>query len=311
MNKQYIPAKAQEKIFALILKRPENLNCADCSTKGPRWVSLDYGVFICMDCAGAHRTLGPSVTRVRSTNIDGWYQENIDIMESIGNGTANSYWENKMPKDFIKPTINTGLDSLIRFVQEKYVKKRFIPQISCPDPKQQYILTKTTVKPFYFNQTEIKVEEPKVKLGDLIDLDDDFFGVKKPVVETQDVQGQNTHQGTTRSLSPEKDFIEFIQSTPNTNQPIHSLPSLDILTLYKSESQQTQQSQQIIPNKNSNYAYLSNLGNNGYYNQQTHYQQQHFYQSQQQPSQFHSQQTQQSQPLKPNGTINIMDLYSK
>jgi hypothetical protein len=22
---------------------------------------------------GAHRTLGPSVTRVRSTNIDGWY----------------------------------------------------------------------------------------------------------------------------------------------------------------------------------------------------------------------------------------------
>lgn len=56
--------------------------CADCATKGPRWVSLDYGIFICMDCAGklvifimigAHRTLGPSVTRVRSTNIDGWY----------------------------------------------------------------------------------------------------------------------------------------------------------------------------------------------------------------------------------------------
>ena len=88
-----------------------------------------------MDCAGnfgiviylgAHRTLGPSVTRVRSTNIDGWYQENIDIMESIGNATANSYWENTMPKDYVyfifpyllfrKPTINTGLDSLIRFV---------------------------------------------------------------------------------------------------------------------------------------------------------------------------------------------------
>ncbi|CAD8148692.1 unnamed protein product [Paramecium octaurelia] len=313
MNKQYIPAKAQEKIFGLILKRPENLNCADCATKGPRWVSLDYGIFICMDCAGAHRTLGPSVTRVRSTNIDGWYQENIDIMESIGNGTANSYWENKMPKDFIKPTINQGLDSLIRFVQEKYVRKRFIPQISCPDPKQQYILTKSTVKPFYFNQQETKVEEPKVKLGDLIDLDDDFFGVKKPVVQVEEIQGQNTHQGTTRSLSPEKDFSEFVQSTPNIDQPIHSLPSLDILTLYKSESQQTQQSQQIIPNKNSNYAYLSNLGqqqNNGIYNQQSNYQ--HFYQQQQlQQQQFQYQQQKQQQPIQSNGPINIMDLYSK
>ncbi|CAD8163932.1 unnamed protein product [Paramecium pentaurelia] len=269
-----------------------------------------------MDCAGAHRTLGPSVTRVRSTNIDGWYQENIDIMESIGNGTANSYWENKMPKDFIKPTINQGLDSLIRFVQEKYVKKRFIPQISCPDPKQQYILTKTTVKPFYFNQQEIKIEEPKVKLGDLIDFEDDFFGVKKPIVQVEENQGQNTHQGTTRSLSPEKDFTEFVQSTSNINQPIHSLPSLDILTLYKSESQQTQQSQQIIPNKNSNYAYLSNMGqqqNNGFYNQQLNYQQ-HLYQQQQLQQQQQQQQLfqyQQQQPIQSNGPINIMDLYSK
>jgi DNA-directed RNA polymerase subunit RPC12/RpoP len=36
----------------MILKRTENLECADCGAKGPRWVSLDFGVFICMNCAG-------------------------------------------------------------------------------------------------------------------------------------------------------------------------------------------------------------------------------------------------------------------
>ncbi|CAD8205909.1 unnamed protein product [Paramecium octaurelia] len=321
MNKQHIPAKAQEKIFALILKRPENLVCADCATKGPRWVSLDYGVFICMDCAGAHRTLGPSVTRVRSTNIDGWYQENIDIMESIGNATANSYWENTMPKDYVKPTINTGLDSLIRFVQEKYVKKRFIPQQQCLDPKQQYMLTKTSVKPFYF-RAETKQEEPKVKLGDLIDLNEQFDNFGSKDIKMEIVHGNNTQYGTTHSLSPEKDNTDFNQTKQQANHVMHSLPSLDILNLYKPDQQQKQQmqSQQTIPQKNANYAYLQNLGqqqqqynyqqyqnNNPYFNQQQQQQQQF------QQNLFQQQQTNhmQQQSYKQNGPINIMELYQR
>ncbi|CAD8090340.1 unnamed protein product [Paramecium sonneborni] len=323
MNKQHIPAKAQEKIFALILKRPENLLCADCATKGPRWVSLDYGIFICMDCAGAHRTLGPSVTRVRSTNIDGWYQENIDIMESIGNATANSYWENTMPKDYVKPTINTGLDSLIRFVQEKYIKKKFIPQQSCLDPKQQYMLTKTTVKPFYF-RIQIKQEEPKVKLGDLIDLNEQFdnFGTKETKIEI--IHANNTQFGTTHSLSPEKDQVDFTSIKQPNNHVMHSLPSLDILNLYKPDQQlkQHMQSQQNIPFKNANYAYLQNLGlqsqsqsynyqqfqnNAAFFNPQTQQQQfsQNIFQQQQ------TNQIQQQQQYKQNGPINIMELYQR
>jgi hypothetical protein len=34
--------------------------------------SIDFGVFVCLNCSGAHRALGPSVTRVRSTQLDSW-----------------------------------------------------------------------------------------------------------------------------------------------------------------------------------------------------------------------------------------------
>ncbi len=52
MNK--VSEKAQERLFNAILKRSDNQECADCSAKGPRWVSLDFGVFICMNCAGIY-----------------------------------------------------------------------------------------------------------------------------------------------------------------------------------------------------------------------------------------------------------------
>jgi hypothetical protein len=37
--------------------------------------SLDFGVFVCMNCSGAHRALGPSITRVKSTKLDTWNKD--------------------------------------------------------------------------------------------------------------------------------------------------------------------------------------------------------------------------------------------
>ncbi len=48
-----------------------------------------------MNCAGAHRALGPSITRVKSTKLDGWNKDWLWNMQ-IGNQNVNMYFEHSL-----------------------------------------------------------------------------------------------------------------------------------------------------------------------------------------------------------------------
>ena len=39
--------------------RPENAVCFDCDAIMPGWAVMPHGIFVCMDCAQLHRSLGP------------------------------------------------------------------------------------------------------------------------------------------------------------------------------------------------------------------------------------------------------------
>ncbi|KAJ6925746.1 ADP-ribosylation factor GTPase-activating protein AGD5-like isoform X1 [Populus alba x Populus x berolinensis] len=75
------------KILESLLKLPENRECADCKSKGPRWASVNLGIFICMQCS------------------------------AMGNERSNNYWEAELPPKYDRVVIEYFIRAKYDFVE--------------------------------------------------------------------------------------------------------------------------------------------------------------------------------------------------
>ncbi|KAG8979595.1 hypothetical protein FRB94_011688 [Tulasnella sp. JGI-2019a] len=124
----------QKRALAELLSLPGNGICADCMSTAPRWASWNLGVFICVQCAAAHRKLGTHISKVKSVTLDTWTKEQVESMKQLGPNTkANALYN---PDTRRNPPPTNAFDSerdseLETFVRNKYQYKAFMAR---PEP---------------------------------------------------------------------------------------------------------------------------------------------------------------------------------
>lgn len=125
-----------------------NSECVDCNLpidKETAWASINLGIFMCIEvlslnylvdkhfwnnhfihhliacfpqkCSGVHRSLGVSVSQVRSVALDEWTLAQIAVMREIGNKNGNQVFERTLPSSSTKPLPNVSLYNTDVFMQ--------------------------------------------------------------------------------------------------------------------------------------------------------------------------------------------------
>ncbi|XP_041808379.1 arf-GAP with Rho-GAP domain, ANK repeat and PH domain-containing protein 1 [Chelmon rostratus] len=107
-------------------ENPDNKVCGDCGSANPEWASVNLLVVVCQACAGQHRALGSSLSKVRSLKMDNkvWTEPLIQLFVTYGNRLANQVWAPAVPAgQQLRP--ESSDEERSTFIQDKYSRGRY------------------------------------------------------------------------------------------------------------------------------------------------------------------------------------------
>ncbi|KAI8894055.1 putative GTPase activating protein for Arf-domain-containing protein [Globomyces pollinis-pini] len=200
----------QLKLIQELLNRPENQKCVDCSTRGPRWASVNIGCFLCIRCAGIHRKMGTHISKIKSTNLDSWNSEWFEIMSTMGNEKVNRKYLSKGNVSHINEQNDADMEVFIRnkyerglysndSIQKEHqsnVRKAYNASSDVFDERQM-----STLISMGFNDRELNITALARSNGN-IDNAIDFLISQKPTSKKPDSM-VNQNQTVMRNLGKE------------------------------------------------------------------------------------------------------------
>lgn len=101
----------------------ENKKCFDCDQRGPTYVNMTIGSFVCTKCSGMLRGINPP-HRIKSISMSSFTSDEVEMVRSRGNAWCAAVWlgnynKNANPVDFKDD------EKVKEFIVAKYEKKRY------------------------------------------------------------------------------------------------------------------------------------------------------------------------------------------
>uniref|UniRef100_A0AC35G6R4 Uncharacterized protein n=1 Tax=Panagrolaimus sp. PS1159 TaxID=55785 RepID=A0AC35G6R4_9BILA len=137
--------KRIDKNFSTVLNLPGNNKCADCGNPEALWASINLGILICIECSGAHRSLGVHYSKIRSLKMDDIDETQWQILLKLGNEKVNKLYLSNLPEKNPIPspaTVTSTRPQREVWIKAKYVDKRFCGlerKISSAGPSKGHI----------------------------------------------------------------------------------------------------------------------------------------------------------------------------
>ncbi|KAI5130665.1 ADP-ribosylation factor GTPase-activating protein 1 [Nematocida parisii] len=134
----------------IIASTDENKKCVDCNMTRPQWASITYGVFLCLNCAGVHRSYGVKVSMVKSLSMDMWNDSEKKTMELGGNKRFLEYVEESQLESLSKEELYTSKKMAKYAAELKKSVRKIFPEAAAsnmPSPKERRKKPQSTPSP--------------------------------------------------------------------------------------------------------------------------------------------------------------------
>ncbi|KDR15368.1 Arf-GAP domain and FG repeats-containing protein 1 [Zootermopsis nevadensis] len=110
------------RILRELVSLPSNKQCFDCHQRGPTYINMTIGSFVCTSCSGMLRGLTPP-HRVKSISMASFSPEEVELIKSRGNDYCRQIWLGLYDANDAHDTKDE--QQIKDFMIAKYEKKRY------------------------------------------------------------------------------------------------------------------------------------------------------------------------------------------